>query len=185
MVSKLVLAAQEACVQAKAEEVEPQVLTGLLDCYRDLCAGLGTHKSVHEQGAFPADPYSHTPSMAGAQQPGLTGQVKEDFIARLVEFGIRVEDGCLRFDPFLLSDDEFLEQPREFAGQLLAAGSVGATFCGVPIVISKGDSAGVRVIRSDGTLTESDELQLDRNTSADVFKRSGSVKRIEVTVAPK
>ncbi len=37
-------------------------------------------------GAIPTDPYSHTPGFAGAQQPGMTGPVKED-ICRLGELG--------------------------------------------------------------------------------------------------
>ena len=39
----------------------------------------GKVKTVRSYGAFPSDPYSHTPAHAGAQQPGMTGQVKEDF----------------------------------------------------------------------------------------------------------
>ena len=50
-------------------------------------------------GAFPTDPYSHTPSFAGARQPGMTGQVKEDFLARLGELGAQVVAGRLRLGP--------------------------------------------------------------------------------------
>ena len=97
MVSKLLLATQEICVKEKGGAL----LEPLLERYYDIRQGIGAHKSVLEQGAFPTDPYSHTPSMMGAQQPGLTGQVKEDFISRLIELGVRVENGCLSFDPFL------------------------------------------------------------------------------------
>ena len=81
MVSKLLLAVQEICIRAKGTDA----LEPLLTHYYDIRKGIGAHKSVLEQGAFPTDPYSHTPSMMGAQQPGLTGQVKEDFIVRMIE----------------------------------------------------------------------------------------------------
>ena len=44
-------------------------------------------------GAFPTDPYSHTPAGKGAQQPGMTGQVKEDVISRFGELGVEVKNG--------------------------------------------------------------------------------------------
>ncbi|MDZ7764140.1 MAG: hypothetical protein U5K00_06890 [Melioribacteraceae bacterium] len=56
--------------------------------YYEIKEGIGVHKSPEKYGAFPTDPYSHTPSFAGVQQPGMTGQVKEDFISRIRELGI-------------------------------------------------------------------------------------------------
>ena len=44
----------------------------------EINAGIGAHKSPELYGAFPTDPYSHTPGGKGAQQPGMTGQVKEE-----------------------------------------------------------------------------------------------------------
>lgn len=121
--------------------------------------------------------------MMGAQQPGLTGQVKEDFIARMVELGIRVEGGCIRFDLFLLSDAEFLTEPVEFAGVSLTPGSLAATFCKVPVVIRKASSEGIRVMRREGAIREIDGLSLDPAVSQEIFTRSGSVRQIEVSVA--
>ena len=47
--------------------------------HRDpLRGGRRSDKSPAVYGAFPLDPYSHTPAHAGAQQPGMTGQVKEE-----------------------------------------------------------------------------------------------------------
>ena len=40
--------------------------------------GFKKTESPAEYGAFPDDPYSHTPSFGGARQPGMTGQVKEE-----------------------------------------------------------------------------------------------------------
>ncbi|HBQ60196.1 MAG TPA: hypothetical protein DD671_11400, partial [Balneolaceae bacterium] len=68
------------------------------------------HKDPEVYGAFPTDPYSHTPQHRGAQQPGMTGQVKEDILVRFAQLGLRVEDGILSFDPFLLSSDAFIAE---------------------------------------------------------------------------
>ena len=182
MVSKLLLSVQEICVRARVRGDDPKLVEDLVQCYRAIQRGIGTHKSVSEQGAFPTDPYSHTPSMMGAQQPGLTGQVKEDFMARMIELGIRVEAGCIHFDPFLLSDAEFLAEPVDFAGVTVGSGSVAATFCKVPVLIRKADRQGIRVIHCDGRITESDALCLDPSTSREVFARNGSVTQIEVSV---
>lgn len=60
-------------------------------------------------GAFPTDPYSHTPWGKGAKQPGMTGQVKKELLTRLGELGLFVRHGRIHFAPTLLCDDEFLE----------------------------------------------------------------------------
>jgi len=161
MVSKLLLAVQEICIRfQETDSLEP-----LLAHYYDIRKGIGAYKSVQEQGAFPTDPYSHTPSMMGAQQPGLTGQVKEDFITRLIELGVRIENGCLSFDPFLSDECD-----------------VTFTLCTVPVEIRKGAADGIRVTRSNGELIEMNGLALDAELSAEVFARTGVVGRIEVTV---
>ena len=59
-------------------------------------------------------PYSHTPAHGGARQPGLTGQVKEDFLCRLGELGVVVEQGRVHFRPQLLRREEFVTSPCDF-----------------------------------------------------------------------
>jgi hypothetical protein len=71
--------------------------------------GLGYRKSVAAYGAFPADPYSHTPGEGGAQQPGMTGQVKEEILTRGGELGLRIIDGRVRIQPVLLDANEIPE----------------------------------------------------------------------------
>ncbi len=91
MVSKLLLAVQENCLLA-VNNNESEVLIGkLLDHYYEINAGIGVHKSPELYGAFPTDPYSHTPATKGAQQPGMTGQVKEDLLSRFGELGVFVK----------------------------------------------------------------------------------------------
>jgi hypothetical protein len=157
MASKLLLAVQEICIRAKGSDE----LDSLMAHYYDIQRGIGAYKSVQEQGAFPTDPYSHTPSMMGAQQPGLTGQVKEDVISRLWELGVRIENGCLGFDPFLSTET-----------------GITFTICTVPVEMRTGDTARLEVIRSGGASVEFDGLVLSAELSAEVFNRSGTIERI-------
>ena len=70
MVSKLRLAVAEYLVTSPL----------LKPYYQDITEGIGAHMGPEQYGAFPFDAYSHTPANAGAQQPGMTGQVKEDIL---------------------------------------------------------------------------------------------------------
>ena len=70
MVSKLRLAVAEYLVASPL----------LKPYYHDITEGIGAHMGPEQYGAFPFDAYSHTPANAGAQQPGMTGQVKEDIL---------------------------------------------------------------------------------------------------------
>jgi hypothetical protein len=88
----------------------------LAAAYYDIRAGLGFNKTPDVYGAFPTDPYSHTPWGNGARQPGMTGQVKEEILTRWGELGVAVQDGRLHFSPTLLRDDEFLTAPDSFHG---------------------------------------------------------------------
>ena len=58
------------------------------DHYFEINEGIGVNKSPGLYGAFPTDPYSHTPRGRGVQQPGMTGQVKEDIVSRFYELGL-------------------------------------------------------------------------------------------------
>ena len=87
----------------------------LAECYYDIRAGIGDYKTPEVYGAFPMDPYSHTPAQGGARQPGLTGQVKEDILCRFGELGVSVREGCIHFEPRLLRQEEFLSSPATFA----------------------------------------------------------------------
>ncbi|MGB3544382.1 MAG: hypothetical protein WBA11_15800, partial [Rubrivirga sp.] len=193
MVSKLRLAAQETFFRAAASGADSDTLSGLADAYYDVRAGLGGSKSPEVYGAFPADAYSHTPGHAGAKQPGLTGQVKEDILARWGELGVLVEDGRLTIRPLLLRTDEFLDAPATFTfvdahgedqSLDLEAGSLAFTLCATPVVYRRADALAIRVLESDGTTTPVEGDALSRETSRAVFGRTGAVARIEVDVPP-
>ena len=73
MVSKLLLATEECTVKAMEGGKDAATAEALKAAYYDIRRGLGFNKSPAEYGAFPTDPYSHTPAGQGAKQPGHDG----------------------------------------------------------------------------------------------------------------
>ncbi|MBC6993372.1 hypothetical protein QWY85_10915 [Neolewinella lacunae] len=191
MVSKLQLAVQECCLQAIAAGA-PQEITGRLAAhYYAINEGIGVHKSPAHYGAFPTDPYSHTPKGKGAQQPGMTGQVKEDIISRFGELGLVVAGGELHFKPDLLRAQEFLSTGSVFdyidlSGQAqskhVPAGALCFTYCQVPITYRRAENTGVEIIYADGALQKNPNLKLDPETSKKIFARTGAVREILVAL---
>ena len=191
MVSKLLLAVQECCIKAVNEGASDAVIGKMLDHYYEIQAGIGAHKSPKLYGAVPTDPYSHTPATKGAQQPGMTGQVKEDILSRFGELGIVVENGILCFKPSLLRNQEFLKNSQEFEyidlnnhkqSLSLNAGSLAFTYCQVPVVYTLSDKKGVQVTYSDGSEKKMEESCLDKATSQQLFQRTQEVKHLEVYI---
>ena len=191
MVSKLLLAVQECCLKAINENEDDQVIGRLLEHYYEINQGIGVHKSPELYGAFPTDPYSHTPAGKGAQQPGMTGQVKEDILCRFGELGVFVKKGRLYFNPQMLRKDEFLTQLNVFKyidihkqeNELtLAENSLCFTYCQVPIVYTIGLSSSLEIILKDGKTESLDALSLNEELSKNVFGRTGLVVQINATI---
>ena len=113
MVSKLSLAVLETTKKALKEN-DKNLVGRFFDHYFEVLEGIGVNKSPKLYGAFPTDPYSHTPAGKGAQQPGMTGQVKEDFICRFGELGVEIKEGILSFNPTMLRNEEFLKTQEMF-----------------------------------------------------------------------
>ena len=157
MVSKLLLAVGENIQREADENPSPQgkVLGRLVSHYFAIREGIGSHKNPAEYGAFPFDPYSHTPSMAGVQQPGMTGQVKEDIISRWFELGVSVHDGQITFCPTMLKDTDFVNGELRF------------TYCGTEIIYSRKSK-----VESRKTFT------LTKEQSAHLFARDGEIKQL-------
>jgi hypothetical protein len=191
MVSKLLLSVQETCLLA-IEHKESEVTIGkLLEHYYEINEGIGVHKSPDLYGAFPTDPYSHTPFGKGAQQPGMTGQVKEDILSRFGELGVYVNNGKLLFNPRLLRIEEFLTESVIFkytdlnkeAKQIeLEKNSLAFTYCQIPIIYKKTEKEHLEVVYNSGLSVEFKKLSLDVETSKKVFSRTGEVNRIMVSV---
>jgi len=169
MVAKLMLAVQEKCL----EETDAKTKERLAAIYYDVRKGIGFNKTPDVYGAFPTDPYSHTPAGQGAKQPGMTGQVKEEVITRWGELGLSVNDGILTIDPAILRKCEFLED-----------GSLSFTWCGTPFtyrLAAKGESPSITVTAGKGTSTRAGS-SLSRDESRALFARSGEIKKIEALV---
>ncbi|MBN1935518.1 MAG: hypothetical protein JW934_12695 [Anaerolineae bacterium] len=192
MVSKLLLAVQETYLHA-AQSGEPEAtVRALADVYYDIRQGLGFNKSPDAYGAFPTDPYSHTPAGQGAKQPGMTGMVKEEILTRWGELGVGVAQGKLVFDAALLRESEFLSQATPFeyvdvAGATraipLPAGSLAYTFCQVPIVYIADREEKIDVYAADGRVWQVAGLTLDTDASAHIFRRDGVVRQLTVHLA--
>ncbi|NNG08988.1 MAG: hypothetical protein HKM92_02375, partial [Arenibacter sp.] len=189
MVSKLLLAVMECCAKAIETNADKKIIARLAQHYHEINEGIGAHKSPELYGAFPTDPYSHTPAHKGAQQPGMTGQVKEDILSRMAEMGVAVKEGSLRFSLGILSMDEFLTESTPFTfidvdfkkQELnLEKDSLCFTYCQIPVVYKLSNKQGLRISFSDKTI-ESDELTVDEATSKAIFERTGDVKKIEVS----
>ncbi|MBK9121565.1 MAG: hypothetical protein IPM16_00390 [Chloroflexi bacterium] len=187
MVSKLLLAVQENVF--RAAELRSDALPALIDAYYDVRLGLGFNKSPDVYGAFPLDPYSHTPRDQGAKQPGMTGAVKEEILTRLGELGIVVEDGQIVFDPVLLRDTERLQAPSVLhyrdvtdAEQHaeIPAGAYAFTFCRVPVVVQLADRRKIIADLADGTQEVVDGRTLGPALSASIFAHEGRVRRLTV-----
>ena len=192
MVAKLLLAVQECYQQAMDEGEGTAVIETLATAYYDIRAGLGYNKSPDVYGAFPTDPYSHTPIGGGARQPGMTGQVKEEILTRWGELGISIKDGALRFAPTLLLRDEFLAEASEFAfvnhtGEtetiLLPADSLAFTFCQTPIIYTHGETVQIEVTDGNGRSHIISDGRLDKKTTRHILNRTGQVQRVNVTVS--
>ena len=191
MISKLYLAVQEACTKAIQSHADEEVVNQLLKHFYEIGDGIGIHKSPEVYGAFPTDAYSHTPMHRGAQQPGMTGQVKEDILVRFAELGVFIEDGKLGFNPLILRQSEFLKQAqiahfidienKDIAVQI-DGNAIGFTICQVPVVYNISDKTGIEINLSDGLKVHFGSFLLDEVTSSEIFKRTGKVSKINVFV---
>jgi hypothetical protein len=191
MVSKLRLAAYEATKKAVDQSAPKAIIGQLFDHYFEINAGIGVHKSPELYGAFPTDPYSHTPGGKGAQQPGMTGQVKEDILCRFGELGVRVSKGVLSFDPTILPKSEFLNSDELFEYYdldqslltiELSKGSLAYTVCQVPVIYKQEGSARITVLFKDQRSETLDGNTLTKEYSDAIFNRSGNIKQLIVTI---
>lgn len=189
MVSKLLLAVQEVYFYAEEQSARKNELKKLKDFYYDIKSGIGTDKQPAQYGAFPTDPYSHTPFFAGAQQPGMTGQVKEDIISRFREIGIKIGDGKIIINPSLLRKEEFLKKEETFIYYDLDGkeqkinckkNSLAMTYCQVPFVYNLSNTEKIVVHKTNGEEVILDKLELKEEVSQSIFNRNGEIIGVEV-----
>jgi hypothetical protein len=191
MVSKLLLATQET-IRKNRGMLDDKLKEGLIGHYYEIRAGIGINKSPDLYGAFPTDPYSHTPFHRGAQQPGMTGQVKEDIISRWAELGVEVKDGKISFDPWFINPDEWLNDADSFEYLNvrndwktvdIEANQLVFTYCQVPVVYRKADKNRIEIRSENGSIEIMEGNELPVETSSRIFDRDGSIALLYVDVA--
>ncbi len=192
MVSKLLVSVQETCLAAMNNQETKETVGKLLEHYYEINEGIGVHKSPELYGAFPTDPYSHTPGGKGAQQPGMTGQVKEDILSRFGELGVFVKEGKLFFNPALLRNEEFLKTTATFTYTTvnqevknisIDEDSLCFTCCQVPIIYKLAQNDGITLHFNDSTNQQIDGLSLDSDNSSKLFERTGEIERLVVSLS--
>lgn len=191
MVSKLLLAVMEVCQKAINENASPETVGRLLEHFYEINEGIGVHKSPELYGAFPTDAYSHSPFGKGAQQPGMTGQVKEDLLSRFGELGIVVKYGQLQFKPDLLRKEEFLTEEKTIeyfdvksnASSLkLPENSLFFTKCEVPVIYEISETESVEIFNEQCEAKIENSLTVNQEDSANIFKRNGKISLIKVKI---
>jgi len=190
MVSKLSLAVLETTKKA-INEKDGNIIGRFFDHYFEILEGIGVNKSPKLYGAFPTDPYSHTPEGKGAQQPGMTGQVKEDVISRFGELGVEVSNGTISFNPEMLRNQEFLTNNETFRYVNLSKenieldlnkNSLCFTYCQVPIIYIKSSSKKITIDFINGKSVSIQGNELDIDSSKSLFDRENIIKQINVSV---
>ncbi|MCH1517886.1 MAG: hypothetical protein L7T62_04645, partial [Flavobacteriaceae bacterium] len=188
MVSKLAVATFEVTKAAQ----DSSAFSALSNHYYEIVAGIGAHKTPEAYGAFPSDPYSHTPGGKGAQQPGMTGQVKEDLLSRFGELGVTISRGAIHFNPYLLKKEEFLSSGKDFhfysvLGEkksiALDKGSLAFTYCQVPVIYKTGSKAEIKINYTNGEASSIDGSSLTNDISTQLFDRTNEVEQIEVMIS--
>ncbi|MCU0327767.1 MAG: hypothetical protein MUE53_02145 [Chitinophagales bacterium] len=186
MVSKLYLSIAENL--EKIDDKDTNVKEAMTMHFLHTGQGIGLYKSANEYGAFPTDPYSHTPLHRGAQQPGMTGQVKEDIITRFKELGIILGEGKLQFAPKFLQKSEFFEEENtlifyDLNGSEISIdvpkNSLAFTICQVPIIYIQSNKSKV-TIHFDNHIVEIEGNEINAEQTANNFDRSGEILKIEV-----
>jgi hypothetical protein len=190
MVSKLLLATAEVIAGAAGSDTDSATMDELLGRFDEIKDGLGMHKTPAEYGAFPTDPYSHTPGFAGVQQPGMTGQVKEDVITRFMELGVAVEQGRVSFAPSMLKSAEFTSEAATWRiaagaapeGEVLEAGSLAFSLCAVPVIYRLAEKPQIAVFAADGGHEVLQGNELGPVWSHSLFQRDQRIQKIVVDV---
>ncbi|MGB8355586.1 MAG: hypothetical protein WCD79_16935 [Chthoniobacteraceae bacterium] len=194
MIAKLLLAVQECVNQARRDDADAGTISRLKEAYDDIRSGLGFTKTAETYGAFPTDPYSHSPRHRGAQQPGMTGQVKEEILTRLGELGVEVTAGRLRFAPHLLHRSEFFNEGHTFAyvdldgndaTWELPAKSLVFTYCQVPVCYELApalSSPSITIERANGATETIAGNTLPTGYGNEIFSRNGSIYRLIVSI---
>ena len=188
---KLRYAVQEIHAAAIADNANSEVIYRLRHHYVQICEGIGVHKSPLNYGAFPTDPYSHTPLGKGVQQPGMTGQVKEDVICRMRELGVYYSNGSIHFVPSMITENDVVNSDQDIMYTdvhgvqrrvQISSGSLFFTICQTPIIYSFGKRNELKIVMHDDSIEVFEHMSLSVSHSKCIFSRSGYIKQVYVTM---
>ena len=164
--AKLALAVLENVQKARASQEDA---AEIYKAYKQLTKGFIYRKTPKECGAIPIEPYSHTSFNQKSEQPGMTGQVKEMLLMRRGELGVTVQNGCICFDPWFVSPDEYDEN-----------GTFSFTICGIQTLYKKNTTNHLQIIYHDGSSENLENLIIPSKISEDIFMRKGKIIKIIV-----
>lgn len=169
MVSKLLLSVGEYLKWIENRQELSDQYAEIKEYYYDIKEGIGVHKSPEEYGAIPTDPYSHTPSMHGAQQPGMTGQVKEDILSRWIELGLEIREGKILISPEMWKKEEFKED-----------GTLDFSFCGTHFNYRPGEDNHIIITDKSRSEHRMDGNTISTEFSDSIFSREDKISRVTV-----
>ena len=119
----------------------------------------------------------------------MTGQTKEDMLARAGELGVRVNNGKVQFTSALLDENEFLNAPKVFhyydvenkeQNLMLSENMLAFTMCQVPVIYIKSDMNKIIVTLRDGSEKVLEGRVLPEPYSTQVFERNNKIIKIHV-----
>lgn len=174
LVSKLLQTLGDRIVDFALSGKPHYELKELINYYNRVKAGIGVYKNPKVYGAFPTDPYSHTPSMLGAQQPGMTGQVKEDILSRFNELGLVVRYGEILTVPVFITKNDYYHTDNIHKLEF--------TFCGTPFTYQIGGKGAIQVIWSDKSRKplELKTRLIPEDIAHKIFSRTNEIARVLV-----
>lgn len=152
-------------------------LYGAPDTNREVCGGeTRTCGTQNSQSEF------HSCSQVrggGVQQPGMTGQVKEDILSRFFELGLQVSDGAIHIHPAMLRTEDFADGELHF------------TYCQTPFTYHLIDPAntldsrttpeGTTIELADGTVKQG-ALCIEPALARHIFARDAQIKQVIVSI---
>ena len=115
--------------------------------------------------------------MAGVQQPGMTGQVKEDIINRFFELGVIVQDGELKIQPLILGKDEFIQPSDTNSNQFP---TLSFTYCSIPFIYLIDENIGIDVIAKEEATIHIAGYSLSHVQSQLIFNRDAKIEKVIV-----
>ena len=121
----------------------------------------------------------------------MTGQVKEDCLARFGELGVHVKNGCVSFGPVLLKQSEFITKRDKFNfyninGEkttiTVEKNSLAFTYIQIPIIYTLSDKHQITITLKNNERKTIKGTKLKPDISRSIFNRTGEINKFEVSL---